>query len=366
MFPFLLPFLGGGLASLLGAAAPAATASIAAPALLGAGGAAAGGLAAAAPAATGISSLLGGLGGYALPLGMMGASVMDRMMAPDPAKVAPEMIPRYKFRSRQKNKKGDLTGGYIYMGDKAGSFKDDVKMYKDGGVVRVNKDGSSSRSAPPEYDMYSDGMAMSPKFRDRHPEMDPWLVRVLGGGDPMYVKHDQPARAPGKTDKIKGYADGGSVEFDPMQAGIASLKGGGGQSAMRQADKQIVQQALMALTGQIPPDQPLALFEQRFGKPALADLASKVVEMEGQNEEGMMISGPGDGVSDEIPAQAGQMPVRLSNGEFVVPARTVSALGNGSTESGAKELKNMIRRIDQERHGSTQPDRLTPAQYMPG
>jgi hypothetical protein len=62
--------------------------------------------------------------------------------------------------------------------------------------------------------------------------------------------------------------------------------------------------------------------------------------------------GPGDGVSDSIPAQigdSGKQPARLADGEFVIPSRIVSELGNGSTEAGAKALQAMVDRIQTRR-----------------
>jgi hypothetical protein len=56
-----------------------------------------------------------------------------------------------------------------------------------------------------------------------------------------------------------------------------------------------------------------------------------------------LLRGPGDGVSDNIPATiAGRQPARLADGEFVIPARIVSELGNGSTDAGAKRLHQMM------------------------
>jgi len=64
------------------------------------------------------------------------------------------------------------------------------------------------------------------------------------------------------------------------------------------------------------------------------------------SDGGQLLRGPGDGVSDDIPAQIGQQqPARLAEGEFVVPARIVSELGNGSTNAGAKRLYAMLNRI---------------------
>ena len=67
----------------------------------------------------------------------------------------------------------------------------------------------------------------------------------------------------------------------------------------------------------------------------------------GYSDGGRLLRGPGDGVSDSIPATIGRakQPARLADGEFVVPARIVSELGNGSTEAGARKLYAMLARI---------------------
>ena len=63
-----------------------------------------------------------------------------------------------------------------------------------------------------------------------------------------------------------------------------------------------------------------------------------------------LLRGPGDGVSDDIPATiAGKQPARLADGEFVIPARIVSELGNGSTEAGGRVLQAMVDRIQARR-----------------
>jgi hypothetical protein len=66
----------------------------------------------------------------------------------------------------------------------------------------------------------------------------------------------------------------------------------------------------------------------------------------GYSDGGRLLKGPGDGVSDSIPATiGGKQPARLADGEFVIPARIVSEIGNGSTEAGAKKLYAMMDRI---------------------
>jgi hypothetical protein len=81
------------------------------------------------------------------------------------------------------------------------------------------------------------------------------------------------------------------------------------------------------------------------------DMLSAVMSM-GQGEPaeqyqyGGMISGPGDGLSDSVQSSIdGQEPVMLSDGEYVIPAGIVSALGNGSSDAGGKVLDGMIQRV---------------------
>lgn len=84
--------------------------------------------------------------------------------------------------------------------------------------------------------------------------------------------------------------------------------------------------------------------------------------------KGRFLRGPGDGVSDSIPATIdGNQPAALADGEFVIPARVVSELGNGSSEAGARKLHAMMVRIQQDRRGAkniaanTKVDRHLPA-----
>ena len=71
------------------------------------------------------------------------------------------------------------------------------------------------------------------------------------------------------------------------------------------------------------------------------------------SDGGRLLKGPGDGMSDNIPAQIGaKQPARLADGEFVVPADVVSHLGNGSTDAGAKKFYAMMDRVRAARTGT--------------
>jgi hypothetical protein len=136
-----------------------------------------------------------------------------------------------------------------------------------------------------------------------------------------------------------GYAEGGMI--DPMQrmpnGGLAALQG------MRDGYG-----ASQTMDGNIP---------------QMADGGS----IGGYSDGGRMLKGPGDGMSDSIPATIGnRQPARLADGEFVVPADVVSHLGNGSTDAGAKKLYGMMDKIRKARTGTKkQGKQIKPEKYMP-
>jgi hypothetical protein len=85
------------------------------------------------------------------------------------------------------------------------------------------------------------------------------------------------------------------------------------------------------------------------------------------SDGGQMLKGPGDGMSDDIPASIGDtQPARLADGEFVIPADVVSGLGNGSTEAGARELYAMMDRVREARTGrERQAPEIDAEKYLP-
>jgi len=64
------------------------------------------------------------------------------------------------------------------------------------------------------------------------------------------------------------------------------------------------------------------------------------------------VRGDGDGTSDDVPAM-------LANGEWVIPADVVSALGNGSNDAGAKVLDEFMKIIRQHKQDH-EPHKLPP------
>ncbi len=88
----------------------------------------------------------------------------------------------------------------------------------------------------------------------------------------------------------------------------------------------------------------------------------------GYSDGGRLLKGPGDGMSDNIPATIGhKQPARLADGEFVVPADVVSHLGNGSTDAGAKHLYSMMDKVRRARTGNKkQGTQIKPEKFLKG
>lgn len=92
-----------------------------------------------------------------------------------------------------------------------------------------------------------------------------------------------------------------------------------------------------------------------------------IADLGGYSDGGRMLKGPGDGMSDSIPASiGGKQPARLADGEFVVPADVVSHLGNGSTDAGAKRLYGMMDKVRKARTGTKkQGKQINPNKFIP-
>ena len=79
------------------------------------------------------------------------------------------------------------------------------------------------------------------------------------------------------------------------------------------------------------------------------------------------VSGPGDGLSDSVPANIeGREPVNLAAGEVIVPADVVSDAGNGDSDAGADFFAELNENIRMKRHGTNeQPAAINPAALVP-
>jgi len=71
------------------------------------------------------------------------------------------------------------------------------------------------------------------------------------------------------------------------------------------------------------------------------------------NDNGL-VSGPGGGLEDAIPASLEGEPAALSDGEFIIPADVVAMIGDGSTDAGARRLQGIIAQVRQQKTGTAE------------
>jgi hypothetical protein len=181
------------------------------------------------------------------------------------------------------------------------------------------------------------------------------VMMAAGGSYDDEPMGDNPGMAAGG---IAGYAAGGLK----LGQGIAkdSDKDTASLGAYDAAKKRIEKQ--FAAANLKPKDMP---------KSGIAKLGQMKAMAEGglgsYSDGGRMLKGPGDGMSDDIPAMIGKkQPARLADGEFVVPADVVSHLGNGSTDAGAKKLYSMMDKVRTARTGKKkQAPAVKADKYMP-
>jgi hypothetical protein len=229
-------------------------------------------------------------------------------------------------------------------------------------VSALTPEVPSAPGAPEEDPMYAGApykYRLSPNFsgftpRQPQPYYRPTGLGYAEGGDVMMAAggsyDDEPmGDAPGMASGgIAAYAEGG-MPMKKMSLGegiyrdtdddTASL--GAYDAAMKRLEKQY---AAANLKSSAMPKSGIAKLGQMKAM-ASGGLGS-------YSDGGRMLKGPGDGMSDDIPAMIGKkQPARLADGEFVVPADVVSHLGNGSTDAGARKLYSMMDKIRTARTG---------------
>jgi hypothetical protein len=216
-------------------------------------------------------------------------------------------------------------------------------------------------------------------------------ANALGGNTNMFPQSQQdrtyfatPTQMPASAEvtmnnQYRGVtmASGGIARFDGGGLGSAAMGlpgGGSGAGAQTMADQGIAALGQAGKKRMLTKEQMDAIGLQGMTKAGLQDVYGRMAEqglaagghLGGYSDGGRMLKGPGDGMSDNIPASiAGKQPARLADGEFVIPADVVSHLGNGSTDAGAKQLYAMMNRVRKARTGNPkQGKQIKPAKYM--
>jgi hypothetical protein len=153
-----------------------------------------------------------------------------------------------------------------------------------------------------------------------------------------------------------GGGDGGGGGGGGNAAGAASAAGGG-NAATGTGNAATAADAATAATAaaSVGVGDADASGGRRGGRVTGYAMGGGLGSLGSYSDGGRLLKGPGDGVSDSIPATIGRkrQPARLADGEFVIPARIVSELGNGSTEAGAKKLYAMMDRVQRARGKTT-------------
>lgn len=101
---------------------------------------------------------------------------------------------------------------------------------------------------------------------------------------------------------------------------------------------------------------PMSQIASAHPYPAATPQRQEVIEGYGAGgsayEKGGFLDGPGDGMSDDIPANIdGREEIRLADGEFVVPPEMVSLIGGGDPEEGKRLLDQLLPMVRQAAHG---------------
>jgi len=179
-------------------------------------------------------------------------------------------------------------------------------------------------------------------------------------GNSSYFESVLPPNPPGEEDKPKGMAGGGITAVNP---GPPPMQPG------RPGPEDVKMLAMALMGGAEGSDQIINQFVERFGVQAFQALRQMILSQgkPGTQTEGM-IQGQGGGMDDQVPGMIGnQQEVAVSPGEYIVPADVVSGLGDGSSDSGAKELDGMMDNVRRARQGGqmNQPPAINAQRMMP-
>jgi hypothetical protein len=171
---------------------------------------------------------------------------------------------------------------------------------------------------------------------------------VTQDGDGNKITKDAGAGPGVKTGS--GSDKSGLVALLPLLMMMLAMNRGSGGSG---ENKGSVIPGLTATQKQTPYTQQQKAAGYRPGQGGIAyfDQTQYTPKMAAGGGISRLLQGPGDGVSDSIPAvidggmAGGGQPAKVARGEYIIDARTVAALGNGSTDAGAERLDKMRKDI---------------------
>ncbi|HHZ81555.1 MAG TPA: hypothetical protein EYN64_02360 [Flavobacteriales bacterium] len=174
------------------------------------------------------------------------------------------------------------------------------------------------------------------------------LAEELGGAIPQGAESMGLGAVPGMLEESGGFGPGVSPGMELPEG--ASLKDIADMMSREQVAA-VIEEVRMALSGEHPQgEQLLSIVAQMFGPEFIQQISQTFAAASGE--------GVSDGMSDSIPASLGNERIAVSEGEYIVPAREVASLGNGSSNAGGRELDRMVQEIRAAATGS--PDSAPP------
>lgn len=201
----------------------------------------------------------------------------------------------------------------------------------------------------------------------------PWLLsNSMMGGDSGSADPGDGGASVGGPDGAGGTAadggTGGSGDAYALGGGIkTALPGYSKSTAHRRSVTAAIRKMYAskneAIADMRNPDSPLR--DMGITKPddPMLNAAFAVVHAAG----GKYLQGPGDGLSDDIPARInGVQEARLADGEVVLPADFVSDVGNGSSNAGAKKIMAHVAHVRKKKHGTPKQPGPLKGPIMPG
>jgi len=225
-----------------------------------------------------------------------------------------------------------------------------MKAYQAGGPVE--RMSMANTAMNPQGGLYP--MGMIDKTQYATPTQRPVSAELVGEA-PAYERSNPMLMNTGGATKLPKGDPGLYRDTDPTTRSQDSFT-----AALTRLNSMQKKANIKGLPGLKAAAQPLGNIEEAAKGGVMSSLG-------GYSDGGRMLKGPGDGMSDSIPASIGnKQPARLADGEFVVPADVVSHLGNGSTDAGARKLYSMMDKIRKARTGKKkQAPAVKADRYMP-
>lgn len=254
--------------------------------------------------------------------GFMGQSIMSSAEA---ASAAPAATPASVFQGATAGEKIGYIGNAL-QNDPTGSLG---QLASRQGLVALGGTAAqlSGMMAPPA-EPASPASQYDPSKRRTNPAV------------PRNLRSPGPDYRPGMDGEFRYFAEGGLAELPTSNVPQYN-------DALN-----VLAEARAAMLGEHPASKDaMRRLDEQMGPDTVRSV----------REEGGRVRGAGGGLDDLVPGTIeGRQEVRLADGEFVIPADVVSALGDGSTDQGARKLHEMMNRVRKQKTGSTeQPGRVS-------